>query len=66
MSPVTSKPASCATPERWSFALPKTAKIGATEISKIIFRIVDRTTIDAIARANLALAEMAESLRKTG
>jgi hypothetical protein len=36
------------------------------EISKIIFRIADQTTFDAMALANLTLSEMAEIARQTG
>jgi hypothetical protein len=36
------------------------------EISKIIFRIADQITFDAMALANLTLSEMAETARKTG
>jgi hypothetical protein len=36
------------------------------EISKIIFRIADQITFDAMALANLTLSEMAEIARQTG
>jgi hypothetical protein len=46
--------------------LTQQGECGRDEISKIIFRIADQTTFDAMALANLTLSEMAEIARQTG